>query len=98
VFFGLFFRWISNLLNTGRGGDGAVVVGAAVFSPLLNIESDASLVLGAALQTAIVLYGVMRFCRPKSIRRRRLAPQRQPRLVASHPNSSGLPPTAPGRA
>lgn len=97
VIFGLFFRWISNLLNSGRGGDGAVVVGAAVFSPLLNIESDASLVLGAALQTAIVLYAVMRFCRPKSFRRRRLATHRRPSLVATHPNLSGLPATAPRR-
>ena len=61
---GLLYRFVSMKLNHPDAGDGTTVIGAMIFSELINIESDFSLVFGGLIQTAVILYFVMKLCGP----------------------------------
>lgn len=52
---GVLYRALYALINHGRGGDGPTLVAAVLFALLLNIESDASLVLMGTVPAAVVL-------------------------------------------
>ena len=63
--FGVLVRLLYRTLNDRRAGDGTMLVAAIVFSTLLNIESDFSLVLGGLLQMSVILVLVVRWAAPK---------------------------------
>jgi hypothetical protein len=58
---GLVYRLLYSILNHANGGDGCMLIALATFRVLLNIESDFSLVFGGIVQSAILLYLVLRF-------------------------------------
>jgi hypothetical protein len=53
---GLVYRLLYEVLNRPGGGDGSILIAAAIFRVLLNIESDFSLVFGGVVQTVVLLY------------------------------------------
>jgi hypothetical protein len=53
---GILYGLLYIILNHGTGGDGALLIAAATFRVLLNIESDFSLVFGGIVQSAVLLY------------------------------------------
>ena len=57
---GLIFRLFYLLINSVEGGDGVVLIGAVIFSSLLGIETDFSLIFGHTLQYVIVFYIVLK--------------------------------------
>ena len=58
--FGLLYRWLVRHLAGAASDDGTLLVGALLFSRLCNVESDASLVFGTVIQSALVLYVCLR--------------------------------------
>jgi hypothetical protein len=63
---GLLYRRLDRMLNWRGAGDANVLVTATLFSALVNIESDFSLVYGGLAQTAAVVWVVLRLLRPRS--------------------------------
>ena len=61
---GALYRVLYARLNQPGVGEGTTLLAAVVFAELVNIESDFSLVFGGLLQTAVVLYFVLRTCAP----------------------------------
>jgi len=61
---GLLYSFVCMKLNHANAGEGTTIIGAMIFSELVNIESDFSLVFGGLIQTAVILYFVMKFCSP----------------------------------
>lgn len=57
---GVLYRWAQAKLDRFGAGEGTTVIGAVVFSELVNLESDFSLVFGGLLQTAAVLWLALR--------------------------------------
>jgi hypothetical protein len=57
---GWIYRLLDTLLNAPQAGDAALLAGAVVFSRLVNIESDASLVFGLVAQVGVMLFFVLR--------------------------------------
>lgn len=53
---GFFYRLLYTLLNHDEGGDGPPLVAAITFALLMNIESDASLVLGGTFAAVVIFY------------------------------------------
>lgn len=53
---GLFYRTLYMLLNHDEGGDGPTLIAAVTFALLMNIESDASLVLGGTFAAVSIFY------------------------------------------
>ncbi len=66
---GVLYRLAYFKLNDPGAGDGTTLIGAIIFSELINIESDFSLVFGGLVQIAVILFVVLRNCAP---RRRRV--------------------------
>ena len=62
---GILYGLMYAKLNVPGSGDSTILIAALIFSRLINIESDFSLVFGAVLQTAILLYLVLRFICPR---------------------------------
>ncbi len=75
---GVLYRLLYQKLNQPGCGDGSILVGAVIFSDLLNIESDFSVVWGGLLQLAIVLYAILRFSKSRKT-------SRQGRSMSIHP-------------
>lgn len=71
LLFGVLYGLLDRLLNSPGAGDGMLVLSAAIFSRLLNIESDFSLVYGA------IPYHIVAFYLLLSIARQRPAPALQ---------------------
>ena len=61
---GLIYAALSRLWNHPQGGEGAIILGSILFSRLILIESDFTLVFGAVLQTSVLLILVLRALRP----------------------------------
>ncbi len=62
---GVLYRLAYMKLDHPGASDGTTLIGAVVFTELINIESDFSLVFGGILQLALVLYVVLRLCAPR---------------------------------
>jgi hypothetical protein len=61
---GLLYRLLYAALNSERSGDGGRLIAVQTFSTLMAIESDFSLVFGALVQSALVLYLALRAVAP----------------------------------
>ena len=61
---GLLYRLLDHILNAPGAGDGTLVLGAAIFSRLLNVESDFSLAYGAVPYYIVALWFVLSLARP----------------------------------
>ncbi|MFT7663200.1 MAG: hypothetical protein ACI87A_001424 [Planctomycetota bacterium] len=64
---GLLLSYAGMKLNSSAAGPGTLLVGATIYSEIINIESDFSLVFGALLQTTVIVYFVLRLCGSKVI-------------------------------
>ncbi len=60
VLLGFYYRAMYRLFNDASTGDGTLLLAAATFAGLLNVESDASGVLVGGVQGAIISYVVLR--------------------------------------
>lgn len=58
--FGLVLRALYALVNHPQCGDGGFVIGATLFSTILNTESDFSLIFGNTFQYAVIYYILIR--------------------------------------
>jgi hypothetical protein len=67
---GVLYAFVGLKLNHPLAGEGTTLIGALIYSELVNIESDFSLVFGGLLQTAVVLWLVLRLCAPRASRSR----------------------------
>ncbi|MEO0650547.1 MAG: hypothetical protein AAFZ65_07715 [Planctomycetota bacterium] len=63
---GAFYRRLDDLLNYHGASDANVLLAAAVLSPLLQIESDSSMIFGGIMQTGVVLYVLMWLVKPRA--------------------------------
>jgi hypothetical protein len=68
LLFGVLYAFAAFKLGRAGAGDGTLLIGAVVFSELVNIESDFSLVFGGLLQIAVALYVALRVCAPAATR------------------------------
>jgi len=60
VAMGALYRLLYLKLNRPEGSWGTVLIGGVIFSHLINLESDFSLVFGTILQTTVILYLILR--------------------------------------
>jgi len=67
---GLLYRVLYRVLNRSGSGDASILVAAFIFSALINIESDFSLMFGGVIQTVILLVLVLRRACPTTVRAR----------------------------
>ncbi len=96
---GMFYGWLSRKLNTVASGDGGIVIGAVLFTTLLNIESDLSLVCGSLWQIAVALFVVFRVLgrviRPDDGDRKPAVPDQSRPHSSALNTTSGRPGTLP---
>lgn len=57
---GVYYRILYQLFNHGAGGDGILLIASAALSGLLNIESDAGIVLVGGIQSPIVAFVILK--------------------------------------
>ena len=67
---GIVFRIFYILLNTKVSGEGIIAIGAMIFSNLLNVESDLSLMFGHMLQYIILFYIIIKWASRSPARNR----------------------------
>jgi len=53
---GLIYQILYQKINLKESGDGVLLIGAIVFSRMLNVESDFSLIFGQVMQTVFIYY------------------------------------------
>ncbi len=62
---GVLYRLLYRKLNTAGAGDGTILLAATLFSLIINIESDFSMVWGAVIQRVLLLYLILRWARSR---------------------------------
>lgn len=62
---GLIYRYLYVMINHPQAGEGCLAISAIIFTHMLSIESDFSLVFGAVIQYLLLLYIILKTLRAK---------------------------------
>ncbi|MGI8839001.1 MAG: hypothetical protein ACR2H4_20540 [Pyrinomonadaceae bacterium] len=77
-FIGLLYRVLYNVFNHPNSGDGGAVISAIIFTGLMNIESDFSLVFGGLIQVCILYIIMLRSMGRSNVGKPGIARRRNP--------------------